>query len=43
MTECKPRSTPFEMDITKTSDEVNLIDSKLYREIIGNQIYSIYV
>ena len=39
MSDCKPHSTPCEMDIKKTSDEVNLIDSKPYREIIGNLIY----
>ena len=30
MADCKPRPTPYEMDITKTSDEVNLIESKKY-------------
>ena len=39
MADCKPHSTPCEMDITKTSDEVNLIESKPYREIIGSLIY----
>ena len=39
MADCKPRSTPYEMDIMKTSDEVNLIESKPYREIIGSLIY----
>ncbi len=39
MADCKPRSTPCEMDIKKTSDEVDLIDSKPYREIIGSLIY----
>ena len=39
MADCKPRSTPCEMDIKKTSDKVNLIDSKPYREIIGSRIY----
>ena len=39
MTDCKPCSTPCEMDITKTSYEVNLIESKPYREIIGSLIY----
>ena len=29
MADCKPRSTPCEMDTTKTSDEVDLINSKL--------------
>ena len=38
MADCKPRSTPCETDITKTS-EVNLIESKLYHEIIGSLIY----
>ena len=37
--DCKPHSIPSEMDIKKTSDEVYLIDSKSYREIIGNLIY----
>ena len=37
--DCKSRSTPCEMDITKTSDEVNLIDSKPYCGIIGSLIY----
>ena len=41
MGDCKPRSTPCEMDIMKTSDKVNLIDSKPYREIIGSLIYII--
>ena len=39
MADCKPRSSPCEMDITKTSDEVDLIESKLYCEIIGSLIY----
>ena len=39
MTDCKPRSTLCEMDIRKTSDEVDLIESKLYREIIGSLIW----
>ncbi len=39
MADCKPCSTPFDMDITKTSDEVDLIDSKPYREIISGLIY----
>ena len=39
MVDCKPRSTPCEMDIMKTSDVVDLIESKPYREIIGNLIY----
>ena len=39
MADCKPRSTPCEMDIKKTGDEVDLTDSKLYREIIGSLIY----
>ena len=37
--DCKPCSTPWEMDITKTSDKVDLIDNKPYREIIGSLIY----
>ena len=36
--DCEPCSTPCEMDIMKTSDEVNLIESKSYREIIGSLI-----
>ena len=39
MTDCKLCSTPCEMDITKTSDEVDLTESKAYREIIGSLIY----
>ena len=39
MADCKPCSTPCEMDITKTSDKVDLIDSKPYREIIDSLIY----
>ena len=39
MADCKPRSTPCEMDTKKTSDNVNLIDSKPYSEIIGSLIY----
>ena len=38
MADYKPRSTPWEMDITKTSDEVDLINNKPYREIIGKVI-----
>ena len=38
MTNCKPCSTPYEMDIKKTSDNVYLIDNKPYREIIGSLI-----
>ena len=38
--DCKPYSTPCEMDITKTSDKVNLIESKPYCEIIGSLIYT---
>ena len=33
------RKTPCEMDITKTSEEVDLIDSKSYREIIDSLIH----
>ena len=40
--DCKPCSTPCEMDIKKTSDEVDLIDSKPHREIIVSLIY-IYI
>ena len=39
MMDCKLHSTPREMDIMKPSDEVDLIDSKSYREIIGSLIY----
>ena len=39
MADCKLRSTPCEIDIKKTSDEIDLIDSKPYREIIGSLIY----
>ena len=39
MADRKPPSTPCEMDIKKTSDEVDLIDSKPYHEIIGSLIY----
>ena len=35
MADSRLRSTPCEIDIMKTSDEVNLIDSKPNREIIG--------
>ena len=37
--DCKPCSTPCKMDIRKTSDKVNLIDSKPYHKIIGSLIY----
>ena len=40
MADSKPCSTPCGMDIKKTSDEVDLIDSKSYREIIGSLIYT---
>ena len=36
MADCKPYSAPGEMDITKKSDEVDLIESTPYREIIGS-------
>ena len=39
MADCKPCSTSCEMDIKKTSDKVNFIDSKTYHEIIGSLIY----
>ena len=39
MPDYKPCSTSCEMDITKTSDKVDLIESKPYREIIGSLIY----
>ena len=39
MVDCKPLSTPYEMDLKKTSDEVDLIDYKPYCEIIGSLIY----
>ena len=40
MTDCKPHSTICEMDITKTNDKVNLIESKPYHEIIGILLYN---
>ena len=43
MADCKPHSTPCEMDIEKTSDKVDLIDSKPYCEIIGSLIYIMVV
>ena len=39
MADCKPHSTPCEIDIMKTSNKVDLIESKPYREIIGSLIY----
>ena len=42
MADCKPHSTPCEMDTPRTSDKVNLIESKPYHEIIGSLIY-IYI
>ena len=39
MADCKPCSTLCEMDIMKTSNQVDLIDSKPYGEIIGSLIY----
>ena len=39
MADCEPHSTPYEMDITKTSDEVDLVESKPCCEIIGSLIY----
>ena len=36
--DCKPSSTPCEIDIKKIR-EVNLIDSKPYHEIIGSLVY----
>ena len=39
MADFKPCSTPCEMDIKKTSDEVYIIDNKPYREIIGSLVY----
>ena len=39
MADCKPCSTPCEMDVTKTSDKVDLIISKPYCEIIGSLKY----
>ena len=38
MADCKPCSTPCEIDIMKTSDEADLIESKPY-EIIDSLIY----
>ena len=40
MADYKPHSTPCEMDIMKTSDKGDLIESKLYHEIIGSLIYN---
>ena len=39
MPNCKPRLILCAMDITETIDEVDLIDNKLYRQIIGSLIY----
>ena len=39
MVDCKLCSTPSEMDITKTSDKVDLVEKKPYCEIIGSLIY----
>ena len=39
MADCKPCSTPCEMDIIKTSDQVDLINNNPYGEIIGSLIY----
>ena len=39
MADCKPRSTPCEMDIMKMRAEAGLIESKPYREIFGILIY----
>ena len=39
MADCKPHSTPCEIDITKTRDKANLIDNKPYCKIIGSLIY----
>ena len=39
MADYKPHSTPCKMDIAKTRDEVDLIKSKPYHEIIGSLIY----
>ena len=41
MTDYKPCSISCEMDIMKTSDEVNLIESEPYCEIIGSLRYII--
>ena len=35
----KPHSTQCEMALTKTSDIVNLVETKPYREIIGSLKY----
>ena len=37
--DCKPRSTRCEMDITKTSDKVDLIENKPHLEIIGRLMH----
>ena len=40
MENCKTRQTPCEMNFNKISDDkVELIDDKLYREIVGSLIY----
>ena len=39
MADSKPRSNPCELDIKKTSDKFDLLDSKTYRKIIGSLIY----
>ena len=39
MEDCKSRLIPCEMDIKKISDEVDLINHKSYRDIIGRLIY----
>ena len=42
MADCKPHSTPCEMNITKPIDEVDLIDSKPY-QIISSLMYIMVV
>ena len=41
MADCKPPSTRCIMDITKISDEVDLIDNQLYLEIISSLIHMV--
>ena len=43
MADCKPHSTPCEIDIKKISDKIDLIDSKPYHEIIGSVSVCIYI
>lgn len=42
MSDCKPRSTPYEMSVSKISDrpEGESVDSSYYRAIVGSLIYA---